>query len=67
MDLFRAMQAFVTAVQAGSMSAAAADLGQSPAMVGQHVAALEERLGTKLLHRTTRRQSLTDFGAGYFE
>ncbi len=61
------MQVFVATVQAGSMSAAANGLGLSPAMVGQHVAALEERLGTRLLNRTTRRQSLTDFGAGYVE
>ena len=67
MDLFRSMQAFVATVQAGSMSAAAPDLGQSPAMVGQHIAALEERLGTRLLNRTTRRQSLTDFGTSYVE
>ncbi len=49
------------------MSAASAKLGISPAMVGQHVAALEERLGTRLLNRTTRRQSLTDFGMSYVE
>ncbi|WP_180900292.1 LysR family transcriptional regulator [Martelella soudanensis] len=67
MDLVRCMQAFVTTVQAGSMSAASVALGQSPAMVGQHIAALEERLGTRLLNRTTRRQSLTDFGSSYFE
>lgn len=67
MDLFRSMQAFVTVVQAGSMSAAASRLGLSSAMVGQHVAALEDRLGTRLLNRTTRRQSLTDFGLSYFE
>ncbi len=67
MDLYRAMQAFVTTVQAGSMSAAAASLGQSPAMVGQQIAALEKRLGLRLLNRTTRRQSLTDFGLGYVQ
>lgn len=67
MDLLRAMRAFVATVQTGSMTAAAAELGLSPAMVGQHLAALEERLGTRLLHRTTRRQSVTDFGASYFE
>ncbi|MCW1410607.1 LysR family transcriptional regulator [Rhizobium sp. 1AS11] len=49
------------------MSAASVKLGISPAMVGQHVAALEERLGTRLLNRTTRRQSLTDFGMSYVE
>lgn len=67
MDLVRCMQAFVATIQAGSMSAGAAELGQSPAMVGQQIAALEDRLGTRLLNRTTRRQSLTDFGASYVE
>ncbi|HLD68769.1 MAG TPA: LysR family transcriptional regulator [Pseudomonas sp.] len=67
MDLFRSMQVFVATVQAGSMSAAAGGLGLSPAMVGQHIAALEQRTGTRLLNRTTRRQSLTDFGASYVE
>lgn len=67
MDIVRCMQAFVATVQAGSMSAAAAELGQSPALVGQQIAALEERLGTRLLNRTTRRQSLTDFGTSYVE
>lgn len=67
MDLFRAMRAFVAVADAGSMSAAAPRLGLTPAMVGQHVAALESRLGTRLINRTTRRQSLTDFGASYLD
>ncbi|WP_064710083.1 LysR family transcriptional regulator [Rhizobium bangladeshense] len=67
MDLFRSMQVFLRTVEEGSMTAASAKLGMSPAMVGQHVAALEERLGTRLLNRTTRRQSLTDFGSSYVE
>lgn len=67
MDLFRTMRTFVTTVQAGSMNSAALQLGISPALVGQHVAALENRLGTRLLNRTTRRQSLTGFGEGYYE
>jgi len=67
MDLFRSMQVFVATVEKGSMSAAAAQLGISSAMVGQHIAALEVRMKTRLLNRTTRRQSLTDFGANYFE
>jgi len=67
MGLFRSMQVFVMTAQEGSMSAAAGKLGMSPAMVGQHIAALESRLGTRLLNRTTRRQSLTDFGTSYIE
>ena len=39
----------------------------SPAMASKHVRALEERVGGKLLHRTTRRRSLTDIGRAYFE
>lgn len=65
MDLFRSMQVFVTTVQSGSMSAAANQLNLSPAMVGQHIAALESRLQARLLNRTTRRQHLTDFGVSY--
>ncbi|MGX9417377.1 LysR family transcriptional regulator [Vibrio sp. WJH972] len=67
MDLFKSMKAFVTTVQSGSMSAAASLLTMTPAMVGQHVAALETRLGSRLLNRTTRRQSLTPYGETYFE
>ncbi|MEP1382960.1 MAG: LysR family transcriptional regulator [Paraglaciecola sp.] len=67
MDLFQSMKAFVTTVRAGSMSAAASELNITPAMVGQHIAALEFRLGTRILNRTTRRQSLTDFGVSYLE
>ncbi|TNC10095.1 LysR family transcriptional regulator [Methylobacterium terricola] len=67
MDLFRAMRAFVTVAECGSMSAAAPRLGLTPAMVGQHIAALEDRLGTRLINRTTRRHSLTEFGASYLE
>jgi len=67
MDLFQSMKAFVTTVNAGSMSAAATQLNLTPAMIGQHIAALESRLGTRILNRTTRRQNLTDFGASYLE
>ena len=67
MDLFQSMKAFVTTVNSGSMSAAAIQLNLTPAMIGQHIAALESRLGTRILNRTTRRQNLTDFGASYLE
>lgn len=67
MDLFRSMHVFVKTVQEGSMTAAASQLFISPAMVGQHIAAIEDRLKVRLLNRTTRSQSLTDFGHSYFE
>ncbi|AIR61559.1 LysR family transcriptional regulator [Cedecea neteri] len=67
MDLFRAMTVFAEVAKAGSMSAASRKLHITPAMVGQHIAALEDRLGMRLLNRTTRRQKLTDFGSSYLE
>jgi len=56
------MRSFVTVVAAGSFVAAAEALGLSKAAVSRHVADLEARLGVRLLHRTTRRLSLTDDG-----
>ncbi len=61
------MAVFVKAVDLGSFAAAAAALELSGPMVGKHVRFLEERLGVRLLHRTTRRQSLTEFGRAYYE
>jgi DNA-binding transcriptional LysR family regulator len=61
------MAVFVKAVDLGSFAAAAAALDLSGPMVGKHVRSLEERLGVRLLNRTTRRQSLTDFGRAYYE
>lgn len=65
MDRITSMRVFVRAVSAGSLSAAARHLGMSPAMATKHVNALEARLGVKLLHRTTRRLSLTEPGSHY--
>lgn len=65
MDRLRSMEVFVAAVDHGSLGAAAEALGMSGPMAGKHVRALEERLGTQLLARTTRRQSLTEFGRRY--
>ena len=59
------MAVFVRAVDLGSFAAAALDL--SGTMVGKHVRALEERLGVRLINRTTRRQNLTEFGRAYYE
>src|SRR5947207_13972529 len=67
MDRLTSMAAFVKAVELGSFAAAAAALDLSGPMVGKHVRFLEERLGVRLINRTTRRQSLTDFGRAYYE
>jgi DNA-binding transcriptional LysR family regulator len=67
MDVLRAMSLFVRIVDTGSLTGAAAERDLSPTMVGNHLQALEDRLGTRLLHRTTRRQSLTEFGKVYYE
>jgi len=67
MDRLESMATFVRAVDLGSFAAAADALGMSGPMVGKHVRFLEERLGVRLLNRTTRRQSLTDFGRAYYD
>ncbi len=61
------MTAFVKAADLGSLTAAANALGLSSQMVSKHVADLEKRLGAQLLHRTTRRQSLTAIGQAFYE
>ena len=61
------MAVFVKATELGSFAAAAEATGMSPQMVAKHVVFLEDRLGTALLHRTTRRQSLTDVGRAYYD
>lgn len=67
MDRITSMIVFVKAVEMGSFSAAAAVLQMSSQLVGKHVSHLEQRLGLRLLNRTTRRQSLTDFGQRFYE
>ncbi len=67
MDRFTSMRVFIQAVTSGSLSAAGRALGMSPAMATKHMDALESRLGVKLLHRTTRRLTLTDAGSHYLE
>ncbi|WP_397452882.1 LysR family transcriptional regulator [Pseudomonas sp. NA-150] len=67
MDLFQAMTVYVKVVETGSMTAAAQLCGMSTTMVGNHLRALEQRLGVSLLKRSTRRQSLTEFGSAYYQ
>jgi len=57
---------FVSAARAGSFTLAADHLGITKSAVGKSIARLEERLGLKLFHRTTRRTSLTADGEAYF-
>ncbi len=65
MDRIDAMTAFVAALDEGSLAGAARRLGRSPAAITRAVALLEERLGTRLLHRTTRALHLTKAGERY--
>ena len=64
---FQQMSVFAKVVGAGSLSAAARELGLSPALVSRKLAALEARLGVRLINRTTRSLHLTDEGASYYE
>jgi DNA-binding transcriptional LysR family regulator len=67
MDRLRSIEVFVAAIEEGSLAAAARRFGLSAAMAGKHVGALEAELNARLLHRTTRRLSLTDIGQTYYE
>jgi DNA-binding transcriptional LysR family regulator len=67
MDKLKQMEAFVTAVDAGSLAKAALQLGVTPAMLGRRVDALERRLGAKLLYRSTRHLGLSEQGSVFLE
>jgi DNA-binding transcriptional LysR family regulator len=66
-DRLTAMAVFARVVEAKTFSAAAAKLGTSKSRVSRHVSALESSLSVKLLHRSTRKLSLTDAGALLYE
>lgn len=66
MDRFVEMQTFNAVVDAGSFVKAADALGVSKAAVSRYVVDMETRLGVRLLHRTTRRLSLTDAGQVFY-
>src|ERR1700674_4575783 len=61
------MRVFAKVVESASFTGAAARLGIFASMVSQHVKELEERLGARLLNRTTRKVSLTETGRAYYE
>jgi DNA-binding transcriptional LysR family regulator len=67
LDRLTSMSVFVKAADAGSFAAASSTLGLSAQMIAKHVAHLEDRLGARLLNRTTRRQSLTEMGTIYYQ
>ncbi len=67
MDRFKQIETFVAVATKGSLTAAAVAEGVAPAVIGRRIDGLEERLGVKLLLRTTRRLSLTHEGSAFLE
>jgi DNA-binding transcriptional LysR family regulator len=67
MDRLTSLTAFVRVVDSGGFSAAGRRLNMSTTMVSNHVQALEDRLGARLLNRTTRKVSLTEIGKAYYD
>ena len=67
MDRITGIQLFARIVETGSFSRASADLGVSQPTATKHVAALEAKLGARLLNRNTRGVSATEIGALYYE
>jgi DNA-binding transcriptional LysR family regulator len=66
MDLLEQMTTFVRIVEAGSLAAAARQLQMSPAAVSRQLSALEAKIGTPLLLRSTRHLAVTDVGREYY-
>lgn len=66
MEGFSAIPVFIAVVEQGSFSAAAAALGVSKSAVSKRINQLEDQLSVRLLHRTTRRLSLTEAGETYY-
>ncbi|AUM69065.1 LysR family transcriptional regulator [Pseudomonas fluorescens] len=66
-DYLADVEAFVTVVEKGTLSAGAVALGTTPSVLSRAISRLEARLGVQLLRRTTRRLNLTDAGALYLE
>jgi DNA-binding transcriptional LysR family regulator len=67
MDRLTSLTAFVRVVDSGGFSAAGRRLNMSTTMVSNHIQSLEDRLGARLLHRTTRKVSLTEVGKAYYD
>lgn len=65
--MFNEYRMFVWIIESGSLSATAREMRLSPAQVSRRLASLEERLGARLIERTTRRIALTDQGRQFYE
>lgn len=63
----REYELFARVIESGSLAAAGRRLNLSPAMVSKRIARLEERLGARLLHRTTRKLATTEAGQRFYE
>ena len=67
MDVMQSMEVFRRVAEAGSFSAVARETAMSQSTVSKHIAALEQRLDTKLLNRSTRQLNLTEAGTEYYQ
>jgi len=67
MDTLTAMKIYCSVVENDSLAGAARTLSISPSVVSKQLSALEDRLGVRLLNRTTRRASVTEVGSAYYE
>src|SRR5436190_21501166 len=67
MDRLTSLEVFSQVVECSGFSAAGRKLNMSTTMVSNHVQSLEDRLGARLLNRTTRKVSLTEVGKAYYD
>lgn len=67
MDRFADIEALVAVIESGTFSAAGERLGVAKSVISRRVSQLEQRLGSRLLHRTTRRLTLTDAGRHFYQ
>ncbi len=65
-DVFSAIPIFVAVVEVGSFSLAAERLGMTKSAVSKRISSLEDNLGTRLFHRSTRKLTLTESGEEFF-
>src|SRR5258708_30679604 len=66
-DRFEDIRTFITVVQTKGFAGAGERLGVAKSAISRRVSDLEDRLGTRLLHRTTREVSLTEAGANFYD